>query len=169
MQYFKDEEHEYVLCFDIEFDKKKLVQFAGILFKKINKSIYQPYRSLNCYVQTTVSFPFTAYTGITNQFLQECGVPLESVVQQVEDDLLKDIDLDKILIVSHGVHNDSLILIQNYINLNYNKLSIKPIDHYCTFENARKILLRKTDLKLEDIAEECCLHAVSEHDAFNDA
>ncbi|MDD4251498.1 MAG: hypothetical protein PHX27_04885, partial [Candidatus ainarchaeum sp.] len=64
-------------------------------------------------------------------------------VQQVEDDLLKDVDKTELLVVSHGLRNDRKVLLENFINLNYDSITINPIDGYCTFNNARRILGRK--------------------------
>jgi DNA polymerase III alpha subunit (gram-positive type) len=169
MIFFNNEKHTYVLTFDIEFDQSSIVQFAGILFKKINDGIYAVYRTINIYVSCSPSYPFKAYTHLTQEFLVENGVRREDLVQQVEDVLLKDIPLDDLLIVSHGLQSDREILIKNCINLQYDPKTIKPIDGYCTFTHARKILNRKENLKLCDVAREAGWYMDREHNAFNDA
>lgn len=167
---FDNEQHDYVLTFDIEFDQTSIVQFAGILFKKIgNNGAFAVYRTLNTYVSCSPSYPFKAYTHLTQEFLAENGVRKEDLVQQVEDILLKDIPLDKLIVVSHGLQSDREILIKNFINLQYDPKTIKPIDGYCTFVHARKILGRKENLKLVDVAREAGWYMDREHNAFNDA
>jgi DNA polymerase III alpha subunit (gram-positive type) len=169
MIYFENETHKYVLIFDIEFDRSDIIQFAGILFKSVGGGVYAVYRTLNTYVSSNPSYPFKMYTNLTREFLEENGVRKEDLVQQIEDVLLKDIPLDNLLVVSHGLKSDREILIKNYINLQYDPKTIKPIDGYCTFIHARKILKRATNLKLGDIARECGWYPDREHNAFNDA
>jgi hypothetical protein len=155
MIFFANEQHDYVLTFDIEFDQSSIVQFAGILFKKMgNDGVFAIYRTLNTYVSCNPSYPFRAYTNLSTEFLIENGVRKEDLVQQIEDVFLKDIPLDKLLVVSHGLQSDREILIKNCINLQYDPKTIKPIDGYCTFTHARKILARKENLKLCDVARE---------------
>lgn len=35
------EHHEYLLFIDLEFNQRKLIQFAGILFRRIDEETYQ--------------------------------------------------------------------------------------------------------------------------------
>lgn len=151
---FLNETHLYVLVFDIEFDQNDIVQFAGILFRSVGDGRYVVVRTLNTYVSCSPSYPFRVYTNISKEFLEINGVRKEDVVQQVEDVLLKDVPLDKLLVVSHGLKGDREMLLKNFINLSYDKTTIKAIDGYCTFVNARRILGRKDRLKLSDIARE---------------
>lgn len=167
--YFHGEKHSYVLTFDIEFDMNNLVQFAGILFKNLGDGKYFTYRTLNAYVKCSPSYQFQRYTGLTTNFLQNYGVTLKDLVQQVEDDLLKDVDKTELLVVSHGLRNDRKVLLENFINLNYDSVTINPIDGYCTFNNARRILGRKNNLKLEDVAREACIYPDNSHNAFADS
>lgn len=169
-----NENHPYILFIDLEFFTNKkggethnhLVQFAGLLFKWIDTDTYQLMRSCNEYVTDKVCYPFAEYTAITTNFLTENGVPLRDMILSIQEDFLGDIPLNELLVVSHGLKNDRLVLIANRLNLNtYND---KPIDGYCTFENARKILKRKEELTLSDIATECGYYLHHAHNAYND-
>jgi hypothetical protein len=82
--------------------------------------------------------------------------------------LLEDIPRTSLLVVSHGLKNDRLILTQNMINITYDPKTLEPIAGYCTFINARRILKRPNQLKLSDIAREIGVYPISKHDAFSD-
>lgn len=166
MLYIPKEEHDYLLFFDIEFDKTKLVQFAAILFKKIKSNTYIAYRRINVYNNDIVSYPFSQYTGLTNEFLIENGVRIEDMVSLIEDDFLQGINKHKVLFISHGFKNDAKILLINHINFIRDENGL--FDFYCTFEKARKILKRVNHLKLEDIAYECVCYPYGQHNAMRD-
>lgn len=169
-----NENHPYLLFIDLEFFNNKikdetnnhLVQFAGLLFKWIDTDTYQLMRSCNEYVTEKVCYPFAEYTSITTNFLTENGVPLKDLILSVEEDFLKDINKEEILVISHGLKNDRLVLIENGLNLNFT--NNKPIDGYCTFENARRILKRKEQLTLTDLCNECGYYIHHAHNAYND-
>ena len=164
-----NEHHPYLLFMDIEFNNRDLVQFAGLIFKMIdNDGGYQLMRSCNQYVAATVCYPFVEYTSLTNNFLAQNGVPLRDVIAFIEEDFLGDIPLDELLIVSHGLRNDRLILQENGLDLS-NMYEGKPIDGYCTFNNAKRILGRSKNLRLNDLAEEAGYYLHNAHNAFNDA
>ena len=170
-----NEHHPYLLFIDLEFFSSKkdgvshnhLVQFSGLLFQWIDDETYQLMRSCNEYVTDRVCFPFIEYTSITNSFLTENGVPLPDMIASIEEDFLRDIPLQEVLVISHGLKNDRLIMLENGLNLS--NVNGQPIDGYCTFENARKILDRKENLTLQDIAEECGYYLHQAHNAYNDA
>lgn len=58
------------------------------------------------------------------------------------------------------------MLLKNGINLS--TYENKPIDGYCTFTNARRILQRANHLTLSDVAEEAGYYIHSAHNAFMD-
>lgn len=162
------EKHDYLLFIDLEFDNTKLIQFAALLFKSIDEDGgYQLMRSYNAYVSATVCYPFAEYTKITNNFLAENGVPLKDVKSFIFDELLKEVPLNKVELISHGLRNDRVILIENGINLS-NIDGKAPIDGYCTFKNARRILKRTTELSLNDLALELGFYMFAPHNAYND-
>lgn len=161
-----NENHNYLLFIDLEFSDQILVQFAGLLFKKIDEETYQLMRSLNTYVNQKVCYPFMEYTNITNGFLEDNGIPLDDVRALILDNFLKDIPLGEVEIISHGLKNDRIVLNTAQINLSTN--DGKPIDGYCTYINGRRILKRQNHLTLTDIAEEAGYYLHAAHNAFND-
>ena len=168
-----NENHPYLLFIDLEFFNHKddvsahLVQFAGLLFKWIDDETYQLMRSCNEYVTDRVCYPFAEYTSITNNFLAENGIPLKDMIMSIKEDFLRDIPAESLLVISHGLKNDRLVMIDNGLNLSTSDTG-KPIDGYCTFENSRKILHRNDRLTLSDIAEEAGYYLHHAHNAYND-
>ena len=166
-----NENHPYLVFLDIEFNNTQLVQFAALLFVKIEEDgTYQLMRSCNQYVTTKVCYPFMDYTNITNNFLEENGIPLRDLQEIIWSDFLKDIDVKDIVIISHGLRNDRLILQENGINLsNYTyRGKVKPVDGYCTFNNAKRILGRDAQLTVSDLCTECGYYLHNAHNAYSD-
>lgn len=163
-----NEKHPYLLFIDLEFNNQELVQFAGLLFKRIDEETYQLMRSGNQYVTTKVCYPFAEYTGLGNNFLAQNGVPLKDVVAFIEEDFLANVPLKDVLLVSHGLKNDRIVLDHAGIKL-VREDNAEPIDGYCTFTNGRRILQRDHSLTLSDIAEEAGYYLHNAHNAFNDA
>lgn len=161
-----NETHQNLLFIDLEFNNRDLVQFAGLLFTWIDDETYQLTKSINIYISQKVCYPFAEYTAITNNFLSENGVPLKDA-QGLIDDFLETINIDDLSIIGHGLKNDRLVLIENGINLTH-KTDGQPIDGYCTFNNAKRILGRSNHLTLQDLAEECGYYLHSAHNAYND-
>lgn len=160
--YVKNENHPYILVFDIEFDKKVLVQFSGLLFKNIGDGVYQLASTCTQYVKHKPSYPFSQYTHIKKNFLELNGVGIEDVVLTVKEDFIGNIDYKDILIVSHGLTNDKKILKENGIDLT-------ECDGWCTFQNAKRILNRDKNLKLDDLATEAGFYLDGAHNAYHDA
>ena len=166
-----NENHPYLLFIDLEFFNKnkkdtQLIQFAGLLFKNIDDETYQLMSSYNGYVTEKVCYPFAEYTAINNGFLEENGVPLPDMIDFIQNDFLADIPLNEMLVVTHGLKNDRLVMAENGLNLS--TYEGKPIDGYCTFTNGRRILSREKNLTLADIAEEAGYYLHNAHNAFND-
>lgn len=167
------EEHQYLLFVDIEFftpsgesTTKHMVQFAGLLFKRIDSGVYQLMRSCNEYVTDKVCYPFAEYTAITSNFLQENGIPLKDVSASIREDFLGGINLNEVLLISHGLKNDRIVMSTNGLLLQ--KDDGDMIDGYCTFKNAHRILGRVNNLSLTDICEECGYYLHNAHNAYND-
>lgn len=158
---FKNENHEWILFLDTEFDQLELIQFAGLLFRRVEDELYVPYRSLNIYIQKPVTLPFTRYTGISSKFLEHTGVSLDDARWQIDEHLLRGVSGD-LLLVSHGLHSDLTIL-------DHNKITLPHAAEYCTFEKAKGILNRQTQLSLEDLAREACIYPAGDHNAYMDA
>lgn len=165
-----NETHPYLLFIDIEFNNKTLVQFAGLLFTRIDSDgTYQLKSSCNHYVTTKVCYPFMEYTSITNTFLEQNGISLSDLRENVFE-FLKDIDLKDVLLISHGLKNDRIILQSNNLEMSYitSNNTKRPIDGYCTFNNAKRILGREKHLSVSDLCEECGYYLHHAHNAFND-
>lgn len=166
-----NEKHPWLLFLDIEFDQLQLVQFSGALFKRIDEDTYQLASTITQYVTASVSVYFQDYTRITQDFLATNGIPLDSLKDLIFGEVLKDIDMGDLMIISHGLKNDRLVLKENDINFNYYNGTdgkVKPVDGYCTFNNAKRILNREKKLKLEDLAEEAGYYLSCAHNAYND-
>ena len=161
-----NEKHQYLLFVDLEFNNRDLVQFAGLLFKWIDDETYQLMRSCNVYISQKVCYPFAEYTAITNNFLEENGIPLADAKELIKE-FLEDINIDDTCIIGHGLKNDRLVLIENGIEFTH-KTNGEPIDEYCTFNNAKRILGRVNHLTLADLAEECGYYLHAAHNAYND-
>ena len=140
-----NEKHLWLLFIDTEFDQQQLVQFSGALFKRIDDDTYQLAATINQYITTSVSMYFQDYTKITQDFLVANGIPLESLKDLIFGEVLKNVDMKDVMIISHGLKNDRLVLKDNGINFNsYEDIDgkIKPVDGYCTFNNAKRVLER---------------------------
>lgn len=158
---FNNESHEYILVLDTEFDQQELIQFAGILLRRVGDGSYVIYRSLNVYIQKPVTAIFTRYTQITSSFLEQYGVTLEDAKWQINDCLLKGVNGD-VLLVGHGLHSDLSVLERNGIILRH-------AAEFCTFEKAKHILGRLTRLSLDDLARDASIYPAIEHNAYLDA
>lgn len=166
-----NEKHPWLLFMDIEFDQQQLIQFSGALFKRIDEDTYQLASTITQYITASVSAYFQDYTKITQDFLVTNGIPLESLKELLFNEVLKDVDMGDLMIISHGLKNDRLVLKENDINFNYYidaEGKTKPIDGYCTFNNGKRILERERKLKLEDIAEESGYYLSGAHNAYHD-
>lgn len=161
-----NENHNYLLFVDLEFSNQQLVQFAGLLFKKIDAETYQLERSLNTYISQKVCYPFMEYTSITNNFLAENGIPLDDARELVLQDFLGDIPMNQLLLISHGLKNDRKVL--DLAGMGLRKSDGAAADGYCTYMNARRILDRTSNLTLGDIAEEAGFYLHAAHNAYND-
>ena len=169
-----NEKHKNLLFIDIEFDHRNLLQFAGLLFQRIDDcGNYQLSRSINQYrsPEEKVGYPFVEYTGLTGNFLIENGISLESLKGLVFEEFLEGIDFSSLEVISHGLKNDRAVLYENGINLSTytseNGINV-PIDGYCTFKNSQRILGRKQNLKESDITEEAGYYIHNAHNAYND-
>ncbi len=78
------------------------------------------------------------------------------------EEVIFDIDPQDCLIVSHGVDDDINLLCENGFCFD------QFVHRYCTYNNARKLLKRKKDLKLRDVAKEGGYILFNEHNAYAD-
>jgi DNA polymerase III epsilon subunit-like protein len=161
---FKGVEQEYVYIADTEYDQMRLIQSAGLVFKRVDdrNDIYQLAFSFNYYLKKhKVNRYVEAYTGITSQFLVENGLTKEEFIF-LYDDMFEGIKPEDVLFVSHGVHGDKKAIEDA-------EVSFIPENFYCTFKNAKRLLGRDKRLSLADIAEEAGYMLQNSHDAYADA
>ena len=163
-----NESHPYLLFIDLEFNNQELVQFSGLLFQWIDEDTYQLSKSYTTYITQKVCYPFAEYTSITNNFLEQNGISLADARIGIEEDFLGEVPLNQLLVVSHGLKNDRIVLSHANININNYGEERKPVDGYCTFTNARRILERQSQLTLNDLATESGYYLHNAHNAYND-
>lgn len=150
-----------LLCaFDIEHDAGKLVQFSGLLFKKVGDNLYQLCRNINMYCKTQLSQFITQFTGLTQDFVNKYGVTQEELELTFQN-FLADIPLEDVVFFGHGAQQDISVLINNGIPLN-------GVRYMCTHNIAKKVLERTDHLTVQDIAEECG-YIYNAHNAYQDA
>lgn len=162
--FFKGIKHQHIFVCDIEYDRNKIVQFAGLLFKNIDSknSLYQIEGSINVFLQhDTIDPHIVRYTGIDPSVLKSVGKSDKDFMQQYEV-LFANVDLDNTLFASHGSKNDRKILKDS-------GLVTLPKHSFCTYRNAKRILKRGTDLTLFKVAAEAGYFLDNAHDAFADA
>jgi len=165
---FKNRKEKNILVFDAEYNEGDLIQFAGILFKRIDKDLYQINKSMNIYVKLNdskkINYFIEKFTGITDDLLEELGFTQEQAINEL-DFLLDGLEND-LLVVSHGLYNDRITLENNGFELFERKG--KQIFGYCTYNNGKRILKRDKNLSLSDMADEAGLFLSNHHDAFRD-
>ena len=159
--YLPNIKQQNIIIFDIEYDQSALVQLALLHFaSKSNPSegMFELTRSLNLYVKQNqlLSDFFKSYTNITDAFLRDNGIDLP-----VARTLVREVIPDNSLIVSHGVKCDLEILKQN--GFNWDKY-----DRFCTYETAKKVLNRTSNISLKDIAALDGYFLFDEHNAYAD-
>lgn len=159
--YLKNIDSPYVCTFDIEHDQGKLIQFAGILFKKVGNNLYQVCRSINIYMKQTLSSFIQDFVHYEQDFINNYGIDRDSFIKSI-DTFFDGIDKKDITISSHGVHQDKIILKDNGINLD-------GCNVMCTYVLAKNTLGRTKNLSLHDISIECACGNLCEHNAYGDA
>jgi DNA polymerase III alpha subunit (gram-positive type) len=163
---FKGIKEDNILVFDAEYNTGDLIQFAGILFKKVQKDIFQISKSVNIYVKlenSSINRFIKAFTGITDEFLEENGVSLLEAKEEIEKFLEHK---GTIIFVSHGLYNDRQILLDNEIDF-YGEDEEK-LPGICTYKMAQKVLKRQNKLSLTDVAAEAGVFLSNTHNAFDD-
>ena len=77
------------MVFDAEYNEGDLIQFSGIMFRKIDTDLFQLEKSLTTYVKLEegrkINSFIEGFTGITQNFLNDFGVSLEKAIEQIED------------------------------------------------------------------------------------
>ena len=164
---FRGVKQDNVLVFDAEYNEGQLIQFSGILFRKIEEDIFQVSKSLNMYVklQEGKVNPFIErFTGITDIFLETFGENIEEAKERIEELIKVE---GSLVIVSHGLTNDRRTMLNNDVDLyTYND---EIIDGLCTYNAAKRLLGREKKLSLEDVAADAGIFLSNGHNAFDDA
>ena len=167
---FKGISNSHVLIFDAEYNEGYLIQFSGLLFRKIEEDIFQIEKSTNFYVKLPegriVNNFIKDFTGITDSYLSAFGETLDEARELIYS--LIGIEEDDLVVVSHGLYNDRQTLINNDIDL-YLDSRGKDIDGLCTYSAAKRLLGRDKKLRLEDVAADAGIFLGNNHNAFDDA
>jgi len=135
--------------------------------KRIEKDIYQIYKSLNRYVKLEhgrINRFIREFTGITDEFLLEEGITLSEAREQIYSLL----DEHNLLVVSHGLYNDRQTMLGNEINM-YVNAEEEEIDGSCTYNASKRLLERDKKLTLTDVAQDAGVFLSNKHNAFDDA
>ena len=161
--YFKGLKTPYVAAIDIEHDQGHMIQFAGILMKRVGEELYQVERSINFYVKRHHLNDFTTrYTHISVQFLEACGISLDEAQTKFYEEFIGEIPIEDITFVSHGIKQDSIVMRDSGLDIN-------EAPHLCTYNLAKQILKRDKRVKLSDVLNEAGFCSVLEHNAYTDA
>ena len=121
----------YILVFDIEHESQKIIQISGIIVEHLGNNLYQICRSINIYIKDNIipSIFVQQYTNITFDFLTQYGVKLEKAQRQWKD-FLQPFKKDDLLVVSHGIFQDSIIMRNN-------GFAIDDYEQWCTYNMAK--------------------------------
>lgn len=162
--YIPNENHEYTVFFDTEFNQQKLVQVSMILYERIHYEgipLYLLSGSINIYIKNYINHFFTNYTGIDQFFLNKNAISELEAKTEIEN-FLKDVPKDeRTLLIAHGIKQDAELLLDLGVE-------IENMDRYCTYENSKTILNRERNLRLVDICNEAG-YFTDQHDAYSDA
>ena len=91
---------------------------------------------------------------------------MADAIAYIQEEFLGDVDKDDLMIITHGLKNDRLVLKENGLQLVKNNGS--SVDGFCTYNAARRILRRENHLSLEDLCNECGYYLHHAHNAYND-
>lgn len=158
--YINNETHKNLLFLDIENDKENLKQLSGILFAR-KDNLYELQGSLNLYIKDNYCLDdfFVNFTGITDHFLDEHGIYLSEAKKLFNEFLA---NTDDLLVVSHNLKNDNLILFKNGFD-------ISKYDNYCTWMKSKELMPNNLKFNVEYLAANEGWYLPSPHDAFHDA
>jgi len=164
---FKGIKYEHILVFDAEYNEGDLIQFSGILFKRIEPNVYQISKSLNKYVRLeygNINRFIREFTGITDEYLEKDGITLN----EARDLIYNLLDEPNLVVVSHGLYNDRKTMADNGIDMYFNAEE-EEIAGSCTYSAAKRLLGRDKKLTLADVAQDAGVFLSNQHNAFDDA
>ena len=155
--------YENIILFDIEYDKNSLVQVAFLILGAKEPNMFEIQKSFNVYIKQShlLSPFFTSYTNITDAYLRNNGLDLPRA-RTLANSVISNIDVNKTLLVGHGIDNDMRLLAEHEFCLS------RFCNKYDTYKQAKKILKRKNNLTLADIAAEDGYFMFNEHNAYAD-
>lgn len=161
--YIPNEKHKNLIFFDTEFNERKLIQVAMIIYESMvvdGVQVYVLKGSVNIYIDNEINDFFTRYTGITRDFLAIHALPIEEALD-VLSCFVKDYDNKDSVFIAHGVKQDADLLKEFGV-------AISNADYFCTYNAAKNLLNREKNLRLIDICNESGYFA-EQHDAYSDA
>ena len=155
--------YKNIILFDIEYDKTSLVQVAFLILSAKEPNIYEIQESFNVYIKQDhlLSPFFIQYTNISDAYLRENGIGLSGARALVEE-VISNINLSETLLVGHGIDNDMRLL--DNCDFCLSRISHK----YDTYKKGQKLLKRKNNLTLGDLAAEDGYFVFNEHNAYAD-
>ena len=159
--YFNHLDAPYVCVFDIEHDQCELVQFAGLMFKRVGDGLYQLCRNINLYFKHKASAFFQQFSKISQEFLDTNGLEKTEGLQML-DNFFYGIDKKDIILSSLGVFQDTVIL-------NRNGFATDKFQTLCTYELSKTTMSRRNHLTVRDLCNECGCIGLADHNAYNDA
>lgn len=161
--FFPKETHQSLVFLDTEFNDRKLIQVAMIVYEKAileNTPVYILKGSVNVYIDNEINHFFTRYTGITYDFLQQHAIP-ELDAAEVLNGFLDGLRDENTLYIAHGIKQDLDLLEIMGVDLG-------TAERYCTYNNSKALLGRDKNLKLIDVCNESGYYS-DQHDAYTDA
>lgn len=163
---FQDVDYDNVAVIDAEYSEGDLIQFAGIMFRKIGESLYQTSKTENIYVKLekgkSVNFFIQDFTGITDAYLEVYGQTLT----EAKKNILEFLDVEGTLaLVSHDIRNDNDMLYGIGIDLEKHARAL-----ICTYRLAQLIYgeAHGQKLNLGYLAEEAGFKHSNNHNAMDD-
>lgn len=163
--FFEKMELDNIAVIDAEYNEGELIQFAGLMFRRIGDGLYQVSHSINIYVKLPngrqVNNFIRKFTGITNYFLQKEGVELSVAAHDIEEFLSVSGSLG---IVAHDVQNDNDFLYDNGINI-----ESFADELICSYKLSQKVY-KDTDqkLNLKALSSEAGFQHDNTHNALDD-
>jgi len=154
---------KYVLVFDIEYDGERIIQFAGILLKRVSKKLplYQISSNINIYIKKyRISNKIQSLTNLSTEYVNEQGITMKEFKAKLNT-FIGSIEPNDLACVSYGVLGDVAILQKNGIDFNKYEL-------WCAYQMAKDIICRKNNMTLGDVAKEAGFAYMPMHNAYFD-
>lgn len=149
---------------DAEYNEGDIIQFAGLMFRKIATSLYQVSKSINLYIQLPkgkyVNSFIKKFTGISTRFLEKDGTPIQEARKEIREFFEVEGTLG---VVAHDLQNDLDFLYNNEIHIE------ELIDELmCSYKLAQKVYGQNQKLNLKTLAFEAGFKHDNTHNALDD-